>query len=184
VWVLLVTGVSGAGKSSVARRLRDWGHRAVSRDADSRLCAWSDRDGRRVTRPADPDADWLTNHQWTWKPTGPDEIIAGAHREGVQTLWLCGQAANALDLADRFHACFLLDIDQQTMRHRLTRSQRGNDFGRVGDTLAIALASHTTFITVWRRHGATTIDATQNLDRVCEDLLMAAAVAALRNNPG
>ena len=102
----------------------------------------------------------------------------------MQTLWLCGQAANALDLADRFHACLLLDIDQQTMRHRLSQSQRGNDFGRVGDTLANALTSHTAFTAPWRRHGATPIDATQHLDQVCEDLLMASAQAALRNKTG
>lgn len=168
----------------MARRLCEWGHRAVSLDGDSRLCCWTDRDGGRVTRPALPDANWLANHQWTWDATRLDEIIADARGEGVQTLWLCGQAANALDLADRFHACFLLDIDQQTMRRRLAGSDRGNDFGRVGNTLAIALSSRTTFVAAWRRHGATTIDAAQNLDRVCEDLLMAAAVAALRNKLG
>jgi hypothetical protein len=139
----------------------------VSLDGDSRLCSWTSRDGETVIRPAEPDADWLANHEWTWDPERFDEIIADARGEGVETLWLCGQAANALDLADRFDACFLLDIDQQTMRRRMTGSQRGNDFGRVGDTLAIALSSHTEFIAQWRRHGAATIDATQVLDRVC-----------------
>lgn len=184
VFVLLVTGVSGAGKSSVARRLSEWGHRAVSLDGDGRLCSWISRDGVRATRPADPDTDWLASHEWTWDPTRLDEIIADALGEGVETLWLCGQATNALNLADRFDACFLLDIDQQTMRHRMTGSQRGNDFGRVGDTLAKALSSHTEFIARWRRHGAATIDATQVLDRVCEDLLVAAGFAALRRSPG
>lgn len=170
--VLLVTGVSGAGKSAVARRLGEWGHRAVSLDGDSRLCSWTDRDGRRVTRPAEPDAAWLAAHRWTWDPARLDEIIAEAREGGAQTLWLCGQAANALDLADRFDACFLLDIDQQTMRHRLGAAQRGNDFGRVGDTLRTALSTHTAFLATWRRHGAVTIDATQPLDRVGEHLLL------------
>jgi hypothetical protein len=42
VLVFLVTGVSGAGKSTVARRLAAWGHRAISLDADNRLCSWMD----------------------------------------------------------------------------------------------------------------------------------------------
>jgi adenylate kinase family enzyme len=177
--VLLVTGASGAGKSTVARRLSEWGHRAVSLDGDGHLCSWIDRHGRPVARPAAPDSAWLAAHRWTWDPTRLDEIIAEASAEGVETLWLCGQAANALDLAHRFDLCFLLEVDQRTMRERMTGPQRGNDFGRVGDTLQAVLASHTEFVAPWRRHGAVTIDATQDVDEVCEELLMAAALAAL-----
>ena len=65
------------------------------------------------------------------------------------------------------------------MRQRMLGESRGNDFGRVGDTLQAALASHFEFLSVWRRHGSHTIDATQPLDRVVEDLLMASAQAAL-----
>jgi hypothetical protein len=36
----LVTGVSGAGKTTVARQLCAWGHHAVSADSDTVLCGW------------------------------------------------------------------------------------------------------------------------------------------------
>ena len=114
--VLLVTGVSGAGKSTVARRLSAWGHRALSLDADDRLCSWTDLDGHRVARPEQPDTPWLAAHHWRWDPARLDEIIAQARADGVETLWLCGQAANAGELVDRFDAYFLLEIDQATMR--------------------------------------------------------------------
>ena len=108
-----------------------------------------------------------------------DDLLEEMRQRRVTTAWLCGQAANAIDLTDRFDARFLLDIDQQTMRQRMLSESRGHDFGRVGDTLQAALASHPEFLAVWRRHGAHTIDATQPLDRVVEDLLMAGALAAL-----
>ena len=60
VLVFLVTGVSGAGKSTVARRLAAWGHRAISLDADNRLCSWMDVHSYRVVRPELPDTHWLT----------------------------------------------------------------------------------------------------------------------------
>lgn len=176
--IYLVTGVSGAGKTAVARRLRDWGHEAVSLDADTRLCGWIDQAGRRVQRPDAPYVGWLATHRWAWDATRLDELVDEMRRRSVTTAWFCGQAANAIDLADRFDACFLLDIDQQTMRQRMLGESRGNDFGRVGDTLQAALASHLEFMAVWRRHGSHTIDATQLLDRVVEDLLMASAQAA------
>ncbi|GAA0905128.1 hypothetical protein Vau01_066490 [Virgisporangium aurantiacum] len=178
-----MTGVSGAGKSTVACRLSAWGHRAVSLDGDGRLCSWAALDGRRVVRPAEPDAAWLASHRWVWDVTRLDEIIAAACGDGVETLWLCGQAANAGELVDRFDACFLLEIDQATMRHRMTvGAGRGNDFGRVGASLDVALAGYREFIVTWRRLGAVPVDAMQDIDQVCEDLLVAAAFAAL-NRP-
>lgn len=177
--VYLVTGVSGAGKTTAARKLRAWGHEAVSLDADPRLCGWVDHSGQRVDRPAAPGAAWLATHRWVWDVTRLDDLVEEIRQRPVTTAWLCGQAANAIELADRFDAWFLLDIDQQTMRRRIRGDSRGNDFGRVGDTLHAALASHLEFVAAWRRRGAHTVDATQPLDRVVEDLLMAGAQAAL-----
>jgi len=166
--------VSGAGKSTLARRLAAWGHHAVSADDYDRLCGWTTLDGIRVTRPDQLDVGWLAAHKWRWDLARLDEIIAEAARLDVPSLWVCGWAANALQLAGRFDAVFLLEIDHQTMRARIGDPRWGNDHGRVGDTLAAALASHTRFVAVWRRCGAVTIDGTRGVDTVAEELLLAA----------
>jgi len=176
----LVTGVSGAGKSTIARQLHAWGHHALSADADPVPCGWYDTQRRRVTRPAHPDAAWLAAHQWWWDPGRLDEIIAEADQVGAASLWLCGQAGNALELAGRFDAVFLLEIDQRTMAARMQRAERGNDFGRVGDSLDAALAGYLPFVAGWRRFGALSVDATREVAAVAEDLLMTAAMAVLR----
>jgi hypothetical protein len=120
VLVFLATGVSGAGKSTVARRLAAWGLRAISLDADNRLCSWMDVHGHRVVRPEQPDTHWSAAHRWMWAPARLDEIISDARDDGVETLWLCGHAANGHELVDRFNACFLQEVDQAKMRHRMT----------------------------------------------------------------
>jgi broad-specificity NMP kinase len=175
----LVTGVSGAGKSTVARQLCAWGHHARSADADTALCGWYDGQGRRVTRPTHPDAAWLAGHLWRWDASRLDEIIVEAEQAGARSLWLCGQAANAVELAGRFDAVFLLDIDQQTMAARMQRPERGNDFGRVGDSLDAALAGYLPFVAGWRRFGARSVDATRDVATVAENLLLTAALAVL-----
>jgi adenylate kinase family enzyme len=179
VLVFLVTGPTGAGKSSVARRLQQRGHHAISLDSDPLLCAWTDADGHRVVRPAEPDLAWLAVHRWTWDADRLDEIIADAGRRRVDLLWLCGYAANALQLAGRFDVTFLLDISRDTMIRRLRGRPAGNDFGLIGETLSAASAYYREFIGPWRRGGAVTIDASHALDRVVEDLLLAATEAAL-----
>jgi broad-specificity NMP kinase len=178
--VYLVTGVFGAGKSTLARRLRDLGHRALSTDSDPGLCSWVDRAGRRVVRPAHPDAAWLAAHEWRWDTDRLDGLIAEARREGASPLWLCGYAANALDLADRFDLVFLLDIDRHTMAARISGTQRGNDFGRVGDTLEAALAIHGGYDERWRRRGALVVDAARDPAEVAAEVLRLAGAHRIR----
>jgi hypothetical protein len=122
------------------------GHEAISMDGDDQLCGWFNPDNHRVTRPAEPHAAWLATHEWRWVPERLDTILADAHRNGVDTLFLCGHAANGLDLADRFDAHILLDIDQKTMANRMLDPARGNDYSRVGDSLTTAIAGHTAFL--------------------------------------
>ncbi|BFU47578.1 hypothetical protein [Krasilnikovia sp. MM14-A1004] len=175
--LFLVTGATGAGKSTVVRGLRERGHRAISLDADPRLCAWTDAAGRRVERPAAPDAAWLATHRWTWDPLRLDEIVtAETAADAAPAVWLCGYAANAAELADRFDAVFLLDIDLATMRHRL-RDRVGNDFGRAGATLDAADTYYREFTRAWRGRGAVTIDASHDPGSVLARLLTASGVS-------
>jgi adenylate kinase family enzyme len=179
VLVFLVTGPTGAGKSSVARRLQQRGHHALSLDADRQLCAWTDADGHAVVRPAEPDRAWLAGHRWTWDRDRLDAIIAEAAQRRVDVLWLCGYAANALHMVDRFDRTFLLDVSRDTMIRRLRGRRAGNDFGRTEETLSAASTYYREFIGVWRRPGVVKIDAGRDLDRVVEDLLLAAMETAL-----
>jgi thymidylate kinase len=179
VLVFLVTGPTGAGKSSVARRLRQRGHHAISLDSEPLLCAWTDADGRVAVRPAEPDRAWLAAHRWTWDADRLDAIIAEAAHRRVDVLWLCGYAANALQVADRFDLTFLLEINRDTMIRRLRGRTAGNDFGQTEETLSAASTYYREFTEAWRRHGAVRIDAGHDVDRVVEDLLLAALEAAL-----
>lgn len=66
---------------------------------------------------------------------------------------------------------------------RLQHRAGGNDYGRAGDTLRAALAGHTGFLAAWRRHGAVTVDATEPLETVGQEVLLAAATASLDHDP-
>ncbi|WP_412747873.1 hypothetical protein [Krasilnikovia sp. M28-CT-15] len=175
--VYLVTGATGAGKSTLVRALRERGHRAVSLDADARLCRWIDAAGHRVERPAAPDADWLAAHRWAWDPARLDEIITAESTRGTApAVWLCGYAANAAELAGRFDAVFLLDIDLGTMRHRLRHRDSGNDFGRAGATLDAGDTYFREFTAAWRGRAVVTIDATHAPGTVTDHVLTAAGI--------
>jgi hypothetical protein len=100
----------------------------------------------------------------------------------VVTLWLFGRADNALSLADRFTAVFLLDVDHSTAQQRMQNPGRGNDYGRVGATATAAGMAADQFRRTWLERGAVLIDANHPVDAVSEQLLVAAARCSNRSS--
>ena len=171
VWV---TGVSGAGKSAVSRRLAARGHHAVSTDGATGLCRWVDVSGRPVPRPDHPDRDWLAVHRWVWDPATLDTLIDDRRHAGARVLFLCGSADNAPDLADRFDLTVLLHLDLHTMVRRLNDPARGNDFGRAGQSREYLHATFDQWQHHLARHAGLIIDATADLDTVTAHLVRVA----------
>ncbi|GLZ41593.1 hypothetical protein [Actinokineospora sp. NBRC 105648] len=123
---VLVTGGSGAGKSSVAAALGLRGLVGLDADADPELARWVDGAGRLVWLPDDVGADWLDRHDWSWDLDRLDHLIAAA----PGTLYVCGNAGNVAEAWSRFDRVFLLVIDVPTMCARLDDPARDHDFGR------------------------------------------------------
>lgn len=124
---VLVTGCSGAGKSSVAAALAARRRCALDADDDAELVGWVDSADRPVRLPAAPDPGWLASHRWVWDLARLDLLIASAAPE---TLFVCGNAANAAAAWDRFDLVCLLAVDEATMLARLVDPTRDHDFGR------------------------------------------------------
>jgi hypothetical protein len=135
-----------------------------------------------VEEPAAPDFAWLSRHSWAWSPARLDELIAAA---SPATLYICGGAANELELADRFTHVFLLEIDEPTMLARLD-ARRDNNWGRIGDTREYLRRFLPGYQARLREFGATTIDARQPLGQVVEAILsrtLASSVARQASKP-
>jgi hypothetical protein len=113
---VLITGCSGAGKSTIAAVFARRSLASIDADDDPSLARFVDPTGAVVEEPAAPDLAWLARHSWAWNPARLDELIRAA---APATLYVCGGAANELELADRFTQVFLLEIDEPTMLARL-----------------------------------------------------------------
>jgi hypothetical protein len=105
---VLITGMSGAGKSTIAQVLARRGLASLDADGDPSLARSVDCDGNVVEDPSVPDFAWLARHSWAWDPARLDVLIRTA---APATLYVCGGAANELELADRFTQMFLLEMD-------------------------------------------------------------------------
>jgi len=155
--------MSCAGKSTIAAVLARRGLAAIDADNDPLLARSVDSAGNVVDDPAAPDFAWLARHSWSWNPARLDDVIRAA---GPATLYVCGGAANEMELADRFMHMFLLEIDEPTMLARLDAPGRDNDWGRIGDTREYLRRRLPEYQDRLRAFGAIPIDATQPLGHV------------------
>jgi adenylate kinase family enzyme len=178
---VLITGMSGAGKSTIAEVLARRGLASIDADNDPLLARSVDSGGNVVEDLSAPDFAWLARHSWEWNPARLDELIRAAV---PATLYVCGGAANELELADRFTQVFLLEMDEPTMLARLDAEGRENDWGRIGDTreyLRRRLPGHQDRL---RAFGAIPVDARQPLDRVVDALLSHALASSAASQAG
>jgi adenylate kinase family enzyme len=165
---VMITGCSGAGKTTIAAVLARRGLAAIDADDDPLLARSVDAVGNVVEEePAAPDFAWLAQHSWAWNPARLDELIRAA---APATLYVCGGAANELELADRFTQVFLLEIDEPAMLARIDARQ-DNDWGRIGDTREYLRRFLPGYQARLRASGAIPIDATQPLDQVVDAIL-------------
>ncbi len=165
---VLITGCSGAGKTTIAAMLACRGLASLDADDDPLLARMVDRAGAVVVEePAEPDLAWLSRHSWAWNPARLDELIRAA---APATLYVCGGAANELELADRFTQVFLLEMDEPTMLARI-ESRPDNDWGRIGDTREHLRRFLPGYQARLRAFGAILIDARQPQNQVVEAIL-------------
>ena len=164
---VLITGCSGAGKTTIAAVLARRGLAAIDADDDPLLARSLDAAGNVVEDESEPDFAWLAEHSWAWDPARLDALIRAT---APVTLYVCGGAANQLELADRFTKVFLLEIDEPTMLSRID-TRPDNDWGRIGDTREYLRRFLPGYQARLRAFGAIPIDARQPLDQVVDAIL-------------
>ncbi|MFD6418671.1 AAA family ATPase [Streptomyces sp. NPDC060194] len=148
---VLVTGMSGTGKSTALRHLRVRGHRTVDTDTD----AWS----RWVTLP-DGSADWI------WRERAVVDLLRG-HREGG--LFVAGCKSNQ----GRFHPLFdhivLLSAPAEVLMARIA-ARTDNPYGKRPEERDAVLRHLATVEPLLRAAATVEIDATAPVERVVQQL--------------
>ncbi len=169
VWV---TGLSGTGKSAVARRLRDLGHRTVDAD-DHGVSAWRCREtGELVVPPPRQErpADWIERHGWH---IDVERVRALVDPSDERPLFLFGAVENEAEVLALADVVVCLVADTETLRYRLA-ARRGNDFGKAPHEIEAVLSWHGVYEDRHAALGAVMVDATRPLEDVADAVLAAA----------
>ena len=157
---VLVTGMSGTGKSTAVHELARRGYRAVDVDF-SDLCVWD--------AGADDGAG-----EWLWREDRIAELLAEA---GGGILYVAGCASNQGTFYDRFEAVVLLSAPVEVLLERV-ESRTTNDYGQQPDERERIVSDLERFEPRLRATSTHELDATRSVAAVADALVEIGRAAA------
>jgi dephospho-CoA kinase len=147
---VLVTGMSGTGKSSALVELEKRGFRVVDTDSPE----WS------VWVPGE-DAEWL------WREDRMAELLSD---DGERTLFVSGCMSNQGKFYDRFDAVVVLSAPPEVILERIA-GRTTNDYGKSARERELILTHLETVEPLLRATATHELDASRPLAQVVDDLV-------------
>ncbi len=173
---VLITGVSGSGKTTIAATMKKRGYNASNMDSIGGLCSWVDL----ATGKPDPNfkindvTDWADRYDWLWSQQRLTQLLGNS-----ALTYFCGSSGNQETFYPMFSKIFLLEMDQQLIRDRIFNSDRDHEYGRKPGELEAIFNYYEEFQDKARAAGATVIDARESIDKNI-NLIIAETDALLR----
>ncbi|MEV6281946.1 AAA family ATPase [Kribbella sp. NPDC051770] len=146
---VLVTGMSGTGKSTVLRALQARGHRVVDTDSDE-WCEWG--------------VDEQGNEDWVWRVDVMEELLAQ-----YADLFVAGCKSNQGLFYPRFERVVLLSAPAEVMVRRID-ARSDNPYGKSPAERALVLEHLATVEPLLRASADLEIDTSGPLDAVVDEL--------------
>jgi adenylate kinase family enzyme len=162
---ILVTGVSGVGKSTAVERLAGSGYRAIDLDSPE-WSEWVDSPDGEGPSPLQPGKDWV------WREDRVGELLA---EDGHGVLFVSGCASNLGRFRGRFDGVVLLSVRADVMAERLAH-RTTNNYGKHPEELARSLEFKETVEPLLRATADLELDGAAPLDQVTAAIVRFAGV--------
>jgi dephospho-CoA kinase len=156
---VLLTGMSGTGKSTMIEALAARGYKAVDADEDGL--------SEVVSVPFDEPTGLAPGHDWVWRE---DSIQAHLSTEDADVLFLAGCAPNQGKFYPRLDHIILLTAPAHVIVERLA-TRTNNPYGKRPEEVARTLNLQQTIEPLLRRGAGHVVDTSVPLDQVVETVL-------------
>ena len=158
---VLLTGMSGTGKSTVIEELAARGYKAVDTDEGGL--------SELVTVPLDEPTGLDPGYDWVWREDRIHDLLA---TEDADLLFLSGCAPNQGTFYRWFDHVILLAAPAHVIGERLT-TRTNNPYGKRPEEIARALQMQETIEPLLRQGASHEIDTNAPLDQVVARVLQA-----------
>jgi len=148
---VLLTGMSGTGKSRVILELAERGYKAIDTDSDA-WCVWT-------TAADGPD--------WVWQEDRMRHLLA---TEDTEVLFVSGCKSNQGKFYPQFDHVILLSAPVAVMKERIA-DRMDNDYGKRPEDLAEILGYRETVEPLLRRGASLEVDTDVRIEEVIAAIL-------------
>jgi shikimate kinase len=156
---VLLTGMSGTGKSTVINELAARGYKAVDTD-DHGLSEW-------VAVPLEEPTGLAPGQDWVWREDRIQELLSS---DDVEVLFLSGCSPNQGKFYPQFEHIVLLTAPPAVLVERLA-NRTTNPYGKHPDEVAQVLALQQTVEPLLRGGAGLEVDTSAPLDQVVATVL-------------
>lgn len=165
---ILITGISGSGKSSVCNELRKRGYKAYDIENMAGLFAMIDKRTGKPTEKYDKDnLNWVKQYDWICDKNKLRKLVR-KNAKGI--VFYCGTASNFDELLFLFDKIFLLKARINTLRKRLS-TRKSHSFGRTSEVQEWIFSWKKWWENYMREKGAIFVDANCNVQEITNDIL-------------
>ncbi len=164
---VLITGVSGSGKTTIAAELTERGYKACNMDQAEGLSAWVDiATGEVATDNRETVPGWLEKYDWRWGEQKLHQLLS----QNSDTFF-CGSSGNQAQFYPLFDKVFLLEMNDELIQDRIFNYERDHTYGRRPGELETILGYYKSFQDTAKAAGAEVINPDQPLAKVVDDIL-------------
>ncbi len=168
--LIYITGAPGSGKTSLQKELQSRGYETHDLDDHSLGGPYNKSTNKLVVIPPTDKRtpEWFDEHEWRIYPEAIKDLKEQA---AAKDIFICGVAASDGDILPLFDKIFYLDIDDSTLKERLS-SRSDNDYGQNDFEVSEIITRKHGLDSKYAGQDAIHINATQSIDKVADDILV------------
>lgn len=165
---ILITGVSGAGKSSLSKKLNEMGYKAYDMEEVPELFSMLDKKtGKPVVDHDNADLEKVMDMDWV---CDTKKLASVVENESASMAFYCGNASDMDSILPFFDSVILLKVGPEAIRQRLT-TRTDNDFGRTPEIQDWIMTWKEWWENDMQEKGAVVVDAQKSLDEVAKEVI-------------
>lgn len=167
---IYVTGISGSGKSAIAKELKRRDIFAFDIEEIEGICCWIDKKTQEKADDYSPTMTWLKDHDWVCNVEKLHKILE--NNQGL--LIATGITGNQDEYLHLFDKIFLLQSPDKILAQRMEVRHINpgeNAFGKYGEEREFALKGRIEFEKKMIEKGAVGVDSSKDIAEVASKIL-------------